>query len=172
MKALPKNTRTVPQAPASEPKRKNAKRIIAAPALPDPNSPNAKALINAMFPRVMHPVTLLCSDPEVIEAAREQLALAEEIKELEAAREVQSNILKLAVRGNEGLQLAEYRVMWADARGDTDYRAIFAAIMAAHPETVGTIQAMMAEVETHASIERGRFRKAGSRRLTVKRGEG
>lgn len=172
MKALPKNTRTVPQAPASEPKRTRAKRVVAAPALPDPNSPNAKALINTMFPRVMHPVTLLCSDPIVIEAAREQLALAEEIKELEAAREVQSNILKLAVRGNEGLQLAEYRVTWADARGDTDYKAIFAAIMTAHPETTGTIQGILNEVEAHATIERGRYRKPGSRRLTVKRGEG
>lgn len=170
--ALPKNTRTVPVAPASEPKRARRLPRVANPALPAPDSPNAKTLINAMFPRVMHPVTLLCVDPTVVEAAREQLALAEEIKELEAAREVQSNILKLAVRGNKGLHVdGGYTVTWDEARGDTDYRAMFAHVMAAHPETVGTIQAMLNEVETHAGIERGRFRKAGSRRLTVKRGE-
>lgn len=164
----------VPVAPASEPKvRQRPKRLprVAAPALPSPDSPNAKALISALFPRVLHPVTLACTDPAVADAAREQLALAEEIKQLELEREVCSNVLRLAVRGSEGIQAGEFTVTWSEARGDTDYRAIFAHIMATHPETVGTIQAALSEVETHAGVDRSRFRKQGSRRLSVKRGE-
>lgn len=164
----------VPAAPASEPKaRQRAKRLPrpATPALPAPDSPNAKALISAMFPRVLHPVMLGCTDAAVAEAAREQLALAEEIKQLELEREVCSNVLRLAVRNTEGIYVGDYTVTWSEARGDTDYRAIFAHVMATHPETVGTIQAALSEVETHAGVDRGRFRKQGSRRLSVKRGE-
>lgn len=171
MKAtLPKNTRVVPQAPASEPKRPRARKITG-PILPAPDSPNAKAIISAAFPRVLHPHVLACTDSVVNEAAREQMRLAEEIKALEAEREICSNALRLAVRTNEGVRTRDYDIRWSEARGDTDYRAIFAHIMALHPETTGTINAALAEVETHAGVERGRFRKQGSRRLSVKRGE-
>lgn len=170
MRSLPKNTRiAVPTAPASEPKRTRAKRV--SPTLPAPDSPNAKAMIGALFPRVLHPHVLACADSIVNDAAREQMRLAEEIKALENEREICSNVLRLAVRTNEGIRTRDFDIRWSEARGDTDYRAIFAHIMATHPETVGTIQAALAEVETHAGVERTRFRKQGSRRLSVKRCE-
>lgn len=165
----------VPEAPKSTPKPR-AKRIprakvSEAPAFPDPAGHKAKEAISALWPRVTNAQIVELQDPAVLETLRLHTALGEEIKELERRREVASNVLRLAIRGNEGIEVEEYVALWSERRGNLDTMAVLATVRAEVKGAGAVIDRCLAEAETHAGITREHYRQAGGRTLTVRRGE-
>jgi len=136
-------------APKEAPKAPRAPRmrVVEGGAAIDPNARNAKELLAARFPKVLHVGTV--EAPIGSERfAVEYLELNAQIKKIDDRKEVCANHLKAAIGAQEGIESDAFKALWGERDGTIDWKALC--------EKKGITER---EIET--------FRKAGGRTLTV-----